>query len=471
MKRMLKNVSIRKAEKNGQITWRLVGPGGFLIEPFTLFADSLLRDRSFNTRRAYCRNLALFIDYIYEAAFALKAKEPRLKFTRLVFEEMIEGYNEYLVRGSDAGNRIASLVHQTMPSPLPPNSAATSAAKHAPVREFLKLSERIRAQTAELVHHGLMDDVVDDEPLFSELGKRVTVPKSQQQAMLATSIIAGVVAGGPKLLKCTALRTSCPQIAYNPSRAFPYDQLARLISSLPTFRDRAEYALLAASGGRTHEILQMLFDDIDVSSGTVLLVDPVTRLGHNSYKYLSSAERESLAWKGRTLQQTFLIEPFSSMFFENLAEYMRYEYIPHGLHRFVFQYLTPKYAGRPFFLSSSDSRRDIFKKALSRALITVAVRGPHSIRHAYGTYLLNYFPRLDGGYGLPLAIVQKIMGHSNLKSTEKYAIYDDGLKEIELSFANSMVFGHGVTKSVLDMKRDVLNAQLSKLISKIENLH
>jgi integrase len=211
--------------------------------------------------------------------------------------------------------------------------------------------------------------------------------------------------------------------------------------------------------------LQILFDDIDFVNGTVLLIDPAERPNHASYLYLSPGEREVLAWKGRTTAQTMLIEPFASRFFEELEAYLKTEYVPHGLHRFVFQYLDTREnrLGRPFLLSDPESRLEVFKKAAERSGINESVKGPHSFRHAYGTYLLNYFPRKNGEYGLPMVLVQQLMGHAEIKSTEKYARHDKDLYAAEVAHANLMVFGKGVPKSILELKKEALQSQLRKI--------
>ena len=145
---MLKNVSLLETRKDGAATWRLIGPNGLPLDSFTAFADSLIRKHPFNTRVAYCRNLAEFLDYLFEAANALQAGNPGQQFSRAVLQQVIEAYDAYLVLGGSSGNRIAILVDASKPSPR--HSPATSALMHAPVRKFLKLSEALRAEMEEL---------------------------------------------------------------------------------------------------------------------------------------------------------------------------------------------------------------------------------------------------------------------------------------------------------------------------------
>ncbi|MGE5453101.1 MAG: tyrosine-type recombinase/integrase [Acidobacteriota bacterium] len=459
---MLKNVTLVKDTKDGKATWRLLGPNGVPLDSFTAFADSLLRKHGFNTRVSYCRHLAAFYDYIFEAEAVLKAISPGEPLTRAKLKNVLEAYDEYLVNGEDSGSEIAKLVSQSKPSTR--YAATTSALMHAPLKKFLSLSEGIRQELLELSQLGMAPvGDVDTEPLLPELHSKVPVTPSQHRAMTANSMIASVISGGPKFLNSTVLPTTSPQVSYDESRAFPYDQIEGFIKEQSTFRDKALYAFLAASGCRNHEGLQLLFDDIDVSAGTVALRDPALRPNHPSYLYLSPDDRDLLAWKGRTTDRTLLIEPFVSMFFENLEHYMAKEYVPHGLHRFVFQYLKKGKEGRPYFLSSHAARLESFKRAAAAVGLEGVVSGPHSLRHAYGTYLLNYFPRLSGDYGLPLAFVQQMMGHAQEKSTLRYARYDKDLIELELRHANAMIYNGAAHKSIVHLKLEALNAQVRKL--------
>ena len=464
---MLKNVTLLTAQLDGKTTWRLLGPDGMPLESFGVFADSLIRKHPLNTRRNYCRHLAEFFDYLFEASMALQAGDPQIKLTRLVLQEIVEGFDEYLVLGGSSGSRVALLVHAAKPSPM--HAPATSALMHAPLRKFLKLSEQLRKEMAEMAREGLATTHdVDLAPLLPGMGARETVSGHQRAAMSATSMISGVISGGPKLLRRAILPTVSPQVPYAENRAFPFDSVADFIDELPTHRDKALYAMLAASGARMSEGLQLLFDDVDVNEGTVALRNPRLRANQPSYLALRPAEREKLAWKGRTTERTLLIEPFASMFFANLELYLRHEYIPHGLHRFVFQYSSQRLSGTPYFLSAPSSRLEIFRGAMSSAGIDADVSGPHSLRHGYGTYLLNYFPRLNGDYGLPVSLVQQLMGHKDVKSTLKYARHDQDLMTLELQHANAMVFRGAVPKSIVQLKLEALNAQVRKLQAELD---
>lgn len=349
-------------------------------------------------------------------------------------------------------------------------TAASCSLMHAPLRRFLDMSESLRRHLQELVHHGLLASTVDPVALLPSKVKRRINP-AERTALLAGSVLAGVISGGPQLLAEAALPRVGGAAPYDERRAFPFDAAVPLLNAMPSWRDKALYSFCAASGCRISEALQLLWADIRLTDCTVKLVDPARRANDTSYLALLPNERDKLVWKGRATQATLLIEPFASMFIESLEQYMRLEYIPHGRHQFVFQHRRKGLEGRPYFLSAASSRNEVFKLAITscipgsddRAHLSV-----HSLRHMYGTYLLNYFPRANGSYGLPIGLVKQLMGHKSVTSTERYARHDVELIRAELAFANAMVFGSGTVKSLNQMRRDALQGKLAAVEMMIE---
>ncbi|MBS0340623.1 MAG: site-specific integrase [Proteobacteria bacterium] len=456
---MYKNVSLRSRTENGRATWRLLGPDGQPIEAFTAFATGL-RSSPRNTRNSYCRHLAEFIDYLIEAT-ALIGQGRQL--SKLELTEVIEAYGEYLRLGADAGNSIAREVAAHLPPGT--NAANSITPKKAAVRRFLKLSEEIRKEMAELAMlSSHVTSQIASEPLLPELGQRRALKPAQVRAMQASSMLAGVIAGGPKLVEAVLLDEEADDAPYDERRAFPYDKAMELIDCMPTYRDKSYYSLLGASGGRAHEILQTLQQDIDVEERTVRLVAPASRRGHPSYRFLQPEQRDALAWKGRTTDLTLLIEPFATAFFESLQKYLEQEHIPHGKHDFLFQYLSGPERGMPYFLSAPGTRLEKFHQVRRRIGVELPRgTGSHSLRHMYGTYTLNFFPRANGDYGLPMPIVQQLMGHADIKTTAKYARYDQDLRKLEVQNANRVLFRNGTPKRLLELKLDALEAQIAKV--------
>ncbi|WP_431476512.1 tyrosine-type recombinase/integrase [Massilia eburnea] len=456
-KSILKNVSLIRSLKDGRESWRLLGPDGRPVHAYEIFANSLMR-LPYHTRRHYSRWVAEFLNYLFEASICPQITESG-NVSREMLGDIIGAYDEYLVFGEDAGSEIARNISKTLPSPR--ISGFSSATKHAAIRYLLRLNERVRAQMLELTEVGVCH-FVDPQKLFVELNERRVIPAFQRQALFANSMMAGVIAGGPKFIECISLRTAMPEITYDHERAFPFDLVFETLGYCRTYRDKALYALCAASGCRISEALQLLWEDIDMVAQSVRLVDPTARKNCASYLSLKPIERDKLVWKGRTTVATLLIDPFATWFFEALAGYLRYEYVPHGRHSFVFQYDEGAFQGAPYFLASASSRNGVLRRAVKLAGVE-RIQGPHSFRHMYGTYLLNFFPRPNGSYGLPLGTVQKLMGHKHAKDTAKYARIDMDRLDAELRYANLQLFSHGDAVSLNEFKRKILLARLAEV--------
>lgn len=455
---MYKNVTLRPRTVDGKPTWKLLGPDGLSIAAFDAFAKAIGKE-PLNTRKSYCRHLAEFFDYLIEAYEVIGQGRP---LTKLELTGAIEAYGDYLRFGVDAGSDVARAVAEQLPPGT--NSPGSVVPKKAAVRRFLKMSESVRKELAELARLRPSLSHVASDKLWPELDTRRELKPYEIRALQSHSMLAGVVANGPKYLDAVVLDDNDVGTEYDERRAFPYDKVMDFIDAVPTYRDKALYSLLAASGARTHEGLQALFEDVDVVEGTVRLVNPKSRETHPSYRVLTTEQRARLAWKGRTTQLTLLIEPFASAFFESLQKYLELEHLPHGRHDFVFQFLTSAERGVPYFLSSASARLELFHKVCRRIGVTLPPgTGPHSLRHMYGTYALNYFPRSNGDYGLPLPMVQQLLGHADPKSTLKYARYDKDLLKLELQHANRVLFRAETPKTLLQLKLDALEAQASKV--------
>lgn len=462
----LKNVSLIDVHVDGKKSYGLLDASGQRVAAFDAFAKSLNR-APFNTRTTYCRNLGKFFDFLLEAAAHIAPQGAVASREDLI--AVLEAYREYLVYGGRSGNQLARDVHSTLPSPMV--SATTCELMHAPVRRFIDLSETLRKHMEQLERHGLATSVVDPLPLLPAPSTRKPT-QHEAQALRARSMLAGVISGGPMLLTDAVLPTVKGAAPYDEKRAFPFDSVVSLLDAMPSWRDKALYSFCSASGCRISEALQLLWADLQPNEGIVKLVDPARRPNDASYLALQPDERDRLVWKGRATQATLLIEPFASMFFEALEQYMRYEYLPHGMHQFVFQHRRKGMEGLPYFLSAASSRNEVFQSAMAACFPSHEARlglGVHSLRHMYGTYCLNYFPRSDGTYGLPMGLVKQLMGHKSIASTERYARHDIELLQAELAYANAMVFGQGSVKSVNQMKLDVLQGKLLAVQRAIED--
>lgn len=447
----MKNVSLVEITTNKIKSWKLIGNNGVSLDYFDSFASILLKKYSTNTRLSYCRGVALFVDYLEDVGVVFVDCD----FTQSFLVDVIESFPEWLLYGEQSGNEIAVEINKSYPSPL--YSRASIDLIMASVRLFLSISERVR-----LVQEDLEKNV--SNKLFENISQRDCVSINQTHQMKKKTMLGGVLANGSRLLKSCILPIKKSQPYFSLERAFPFGKVLDFVDSLTSYRDKTLYMFCAASGCRIHEALQLLIEDISIKDRSVVLIDPFSRITNHSYRILSAEDKTRLSWKGRQTDRTLLIQPFGDLFFEYLEKYIREEYIHHNKHTFVFQHIRGVNKGKPYFLSAASTRHEAFKKAVDIVELGDSLnQGVHSLRHMYGTYLVNYFPKSDGGYGLPIAIVQKIMGHSTMDATQKYARHDKDLMAVELEYANSLIYQKSEMNSLIDLKKKVLIKQLLDL--------
>lgn len=456
-----KNVTLRRVKTNGLDSYKLIGPEGEEIEAFNVYKRANAK-LSPNTLKNYFHHIADLYDFLFEASYHFANMTGQTGISTTQLRIALNAWGEYLVHGCKSSNEIAVLVASTLPSPL--ISTDSSNLKHTPLRGLLLLSDQIRSEQETFVKLGFSSQAVDLSILYPQINKSVQIDRFQRRKMLESSMLAGAIAGGAKNRKDTVLSTKPSKKPLETFKAFPSDQAPSLIDNCSTYRDKALYSLYAASGCRQHEGLQILWSDINVEAREVKLISPLLRPKfHETYAGLTNAEQRRLSWKGRTTSDTFLIEPFASMFFTYLEEYLRHEYIAHNDHGFVFQHLTRRYAGRPYFLSTSETRSQAFYRAACNLVLPPEIDGPHTLRHMYGTYVLNYFPRSDGQYGMPIEDVQRWMGHASIKETKRYAVKDKQLQRAMLAYGNAHVYGNGTPKTLNEIKIEALKAQIAIL--------
>lgn len=385
--------------------------------------------------------------------------------------DAIDYWDEYLVEGESSREDFIIPIAASLPSPRVGNGS--SAQYHAALKKFLLLSDDFSQRLQDMYKAG----VLDNDPAQNETGllagglKKTELSVHQKKALLSKSVIAGVLSGGAKLVAIAAF----PKISTSSDgdieddKFFPIELIVELIDELRSYRDKALYSLIAASGCRIHEALRVLIEDILVSEREVHLVNPKTRANHSAYNSFTSEQlREIAKWKGRESKHTFMLEPFKSLFFEYFLKYWKEEK-PHDVdHNFAFCCIDNKEWGKPFLFATPSSIRHGFNEARDSVLGRKATGvGPHSFRHTYGYYLANFCPRQDGGFGLPLGLVQKLMGHKEISSTKIYAVTDKELAKLHIAYANSELYDLGNFKSFNELRRDILTEELRRIESEI----
>jgi len=147
------------------------------------------------------------------------------------------------------------------------------------------------------------------------------------------------------------------------------------------FRDRTMLEILYASGLRVTELVTLRVTDVNVRQGVVRVI------GKGSKERLVPLGEEAIDWYMR-----YLREARPALLKKNLAE----------------DAVFPSNQGRPM-------TRQTFWHRIKEHARTAGIRrklSPHTLRHAFATHLLNH--------GADLRVVQLLLGHSDLSTTQIY---------------------------------------------------
>lgn len=426
------------------------------FKPFSHYTIWLARQGyAPNTVKVYSEHVGRFIDYVYEAS---KTHFPA--DVEVTIETIIYSYQAYLLFGRGASNPIASRLADSLGKERLTGHNSLSQTIESSIRWFLQVSET--------------KNRITPDQLFSAFYTNHTEYRGQYEisAQKANSWLAGVIRDSLNaVLPKRKRQTLFPQAKRRDRKsdkqpfktvAFPIERSVDLIrqarpNKAKTFyRDMTIYALLGATGARSSEALQIRMCDIDSDEFAIFLRDPFARKTPG----LTEEEYKLLAWKGRETELTYMIEPFARIFWENLEKYLALEYNASVDHDFVFQNSD----GRPFFASDRSSRDKTFKKYAKKAgLLDITGISPHSLRHMYGTYTLNYMPVPGQATpGFPITYVKILMGHSSVKSTMKYAKHDTGIIDAYLQHANQYVSQRG-EDSIKTIREEFHSRQLEIL--------
>lgn len=145
-------------------------------------------------------------------------------------------------------------------------------------------------------------------------------------------------------------------------------------------RDKAMLELLYASGLRVSELVGLRFSQLSLNQGVVRV------FGKGNKERLVPMGEEALSWLARYLQDG------------------RPQLIADGVDDVVF----PSRRGQMMTRQTFWHR---IKRYATRANIGVNI-SPHTLRHAFATHLINH--------GADLRVVQLLLGHSDLSTTQIY---------------------------------------------------
>ncbi len=180
-------------------------------------------------------------------------------------------------------------------------------------------------------------------------------------------------------------RIDSPKLAHSLPDSLTEDDVDALLMApdlqqVLGMRDRAMLEVLYASGLRVTELISLTLSQINLRQGVVRIV------GKGNKERLVPLGEEALSWLERYLEEAR----------------------PELVKRQVNDVLFPTRRG-------GGMTRQAFWQNIKRYAQAASIKkslSPHTLRHAFATHLLNH--------GADLRVVQLLLGHSNLSTTQIY---------------------------------------------------
>ncbi|MEH6568425.1 MAG: site-specific tyrosine recombinase XerD [Halioglobus sp.] len=228
----------------------------------------------------------------------------------------------------------------------------------------------------------------DRADLLAYLGARLHKGQSQRSTARFMSCVRGFYRYSLREGRLTVdptLDVDSPNLGRPLPKSLSEQDVERLLRAPDTdialeFRDRAMLEMLYACGLRVTELTSLQIVQVSLNQGVVRV------FGKGSKERLVPMGEEALMWLKR-----YLAGPRSELLKGNLSDVLFPSRRGTQMTRQTFWYRIKIYA-----------ERAQIKKDLS----------PHTLRHAFATHLLNH--------GADLRVVQMLLGHSDLTTTQIY---------------------------------------------------
>ena len=163
-------------------------------------------------------------------------------------------------------------------------------------------------------------------------------------------------------------------------QALTVEELERLRDACVTYREKALIEFLVSSGCRLSEVAQLSASDLDLMS--------------------------------RSVQVTGKGDKDRVVFFSIRARLM------------IEEYMVSRKGGTGLFVSSKAPYEPLKPRAIQRMVRAISLRAgldkrvhPHLLRHTFATLALNG--------GMDIAVIQRLLGHENIATTQIYAEMSD----------------------------------------------
>ena len=192
------------------------------------------------------------------------------------------------------------------------------------------------------------------------------------------------------------LKISMPKLGRSLPKMISEEEVIKLIKAPVVkkplgFRDRTMLEVLYATGLRVTELVQLKQTQLNLNQGFIRVV------GKGDKERLVPLGRIAKSWLKR-----YLRGPIHEILGERNTDYLFPTRVSECISRQAFWQLIKKYASKTGIQSNLS---------------------PHTLRHAFATHLLNH--------GADLRVVQMLLGHSDLSTTQIYThVAQQRLKDI-----------------------------------------
>jgi len=167
------------------------------------------------------------------------------------------------------------------------------------------------------------------------------------------------------------------------------------VTSALGFRDRTMLEMLYATGLRVSELVNLKFEQISFRQGVVRII------GKGNKERLVPVGEEAMSWL-----ENYMGQARKTILGERQCDYLFVTNRADSMTRQAFWHIIKRHA-----------KKAGINKELS----------PHTLRHAFATHLLNH--------GADLRVVQLLLGHSDLSTTQIYThIARERLKELHSKY-------------------------------------
>lgn len=436
----LKNFSKIELKQNNKNYWKLYKLNGTEVIPFSEWCLFVQNKYKYTTRDKYAQVVAKFLDYLVEANIFEQS------VTRIELKESIDNYKLLLHVGKSVTEpKLKKIAEELNFNKIAPASWANNISA---INSFLKFVFEIEEDEREYwsIKHGV-NIPIEFKEVLPELNRITILTKFQKEAIKQKSFLANVCRKVGEITVSAGIKVDINVKSNIDLKRldFPAIELPKLLSNTSCYRDRAIYSLLAGTGIRSSEALSLKWDLIDIPNQKVFIEDP-----QSIYSSDQMTDLEKIKFKGRATSLTFFIPELRHIFFQALYEYQLKEAIFPCNHDYVFQYLVGQERGKPYYTVSRQGFIKEFKKTAKRANIKSPSFDkkyewtPHSLRHFYGVYMLNYIP-LENKFGFSIEEVQRMMGHKTVTVTQQYARKSIEYICTQLEYAEMAMDGKNIT--------------------------